>query len=159
MRLLKHVKDEVRILGVDNCNPRVTIGAVVRGGLYLDGIVAYPGQMRSAQLASSIRKSKYFPELRLVMVHGINKDLNSGTIERVTGIPLIKVSRTTFTRKKRGTVEEKEFGLSVETKVDSPTLRKILDITQVLGPLPEPVRVAHLLAKLHIFGSLLQDKG
>ncbi|MBO0887508.1 hypothetical protein J2P12_00245 [Candidatus Bathyarchaeota archaeon] len=137
----------------------MTVGAVVRGGLYLDGTVAYPGQIRSVQLATSIRKSKYFPELRLVMVHGLNKEISSGTIERVTGLPLIKVSRATSTQKKTGTLEEKEFGLLVETKVDPPTLRKILTLTQVFGPLPEPVRVAHLLAKLHIFGTLLQDKG
>jgi endonuclease V-like protein UPF0215 family len=155
--LLTHVKDEVRILGLDCCNPRVTIGAVVRGGLYLDGIVSFPKKHTTVQLTNSIRETKYFPELRLIMIHGFTRDLNSATIERISRLPVIKVSRGAKMR--RGTFEGKEFGLLVKTKLDRPTLRRILTLTQVLGPLPEPIRVAHLLAKLHIFGRISQDKG
>jgi endonuclease V-like protein UPF0215 family len=155
--LLTHVKDEVRILGLDRCNPRVTIGAVVRGGLYLDGIIVFPKKHTTAQLTNRIRETKYFPELRLIMIHGFTRDLNSATIERISRLPVIRVSRGTQT--KRGTFQGNEFGLSVKTKLDRPTLRRILTLTQVLGPLPEPVRVAHLLAKLHISGKISRDKG
>lgn len=157
--ILTHVKNEVRILGLDGCNPRVTIGAVVRGGLYLDGIIAFPRGLTTAQLANSIRETKYYPELKLIIVHGFKRDLNSRTVERISRLPVIKVLRTNLPVMKRGALEGKEFGLSVKTTVDRPTLRRILALTQVVGSLPEPIRIAHLLAKLHVSRRVSQDKG
>ena len=154
------VKKEIRILGIDLCNPNVVIGAVVRGGLYLDGVVAFPERFRTGQLAETIRQTKYYPELKAIMVHGSNRGLNFETIERITRLPTIRISldRPTVGRGARVFGEGRDK-LWIRTGLDKSSMGKVLSSTRSIGRLPEPVRVAHLLAKLHISGRISQDKG
>jgi len=158
-RSLKNVKEEIRILGLDACNPRVVVGAVVRGGLYLDGVVVFPRRLRAGQLANEIKSSKYFPELRTIMVHDLHRDLSSETIERITRLPTIRVSLDGRSWDRgTGVLYKRQYKLRIRTRLDQSSLRKVLGITQVISHVPEPLRIAHLLAKLHIFGRISQEK-
>jgi endonuclease V-like protein UPF0215 family len=156
---LRNVKKEIRILGLDACNPKITIGAIVRGGLYLDGVLAFPKKINSAELAREITETKYFPELRVIMIHDPKHRLNSRVIRRITAMPLIQVPLDSKTNDRNRETSETESGQHWgRTALHPSTLRKILALTQVRGALPEPARIAHLLAKLHVFGRLLRDK-
>ncbi len=157
-KTLRNVKKEIRILGLDTCNPKITIGAIVRGGLYLDGVLAFAGQIRAAELAQQITETKYFPELRVIMIHDPRRRLNPRVIRRVTAMPLIQVPRgKTKFGNGEGPHDESRKNW-VRTALHPSALGKILALTLLRGSLPEPVRIAHLLAKLHMFGPISRDK-
>src|SRR5712692_861551 len=63
------IKKEIRTLGLDLCNPRRLVGAVVRGGVYLDGVLVFPSNPipESRSIASAILETRFFPELRLII--------------------------------------------------------------------------------------------
>jgi len=146
---LWHVKNETRILGLDTCNPRIIIGAVVRGGLYLDGVVTFPKRMTTELLSKSVLGTKYFPELRLIMVHDPKRALEIRTLQDATGLPVITV-RTAKTGQKLSRRRSPRAGAKLIARnktLDSSSLEMVLRLTRTKGPLPEPVRVAHLLAK------------
>lgn len=149
---LKILKKETRILGLDKCNPLVTTGAIVRGGLFLDGVVSFPANISTEDLANVISRSKYFPELRLMMIHDRSHSSDLCALYRSTGLPVILVtSRSHNDARTRSRGSNPIQGWKV-TGLDRPMLEKIQTLTHVKGVLPEPVRIAHLLAKLHIFG-------
>ena len=79
------IKKEIRTLGLDICNPRLTIGAIVRGGTYLDGVVSFPSSRNNASrtLAKRIIESEYFPELRAIMQYDPDDQLDSTVVERI----------------------------------------------------------------------------
>ena len=154
------LKKETRTLGLDACNPRVVIGAVVRGGLFLDGVIALPMKTRKDTLGRNIRETKYFPELKLIMIHDLKKVIDEPQIHRITGLPIIAVraNRTVRPRVSKGEVpgETRQW----ETiGLDPSMLARIQTLTKTRSALPEPVQIAHLLGKLHIFGGFRQEKG
>jgi endonuclease V-like protein UPF0215 family len=156
---LRNVKKEIRILGLDACNPKILIGAIVRGGLYLDGVLAFPLKNNSVELAREITETKYFPELRVIMIHDPIHRLNSRVIQRITAMPLIQVPLGTKTKVgNRETLGNKSSRDRRGTVLHPSVLRRILALTQGREVLPEPARIAHLLAKLHVLGPLLRDK-
>jgi endonuclease V-like protein UPF0215 family len=157
-RSLGSVKKEIRILGLDTCNPKVTTGAIVRGGLYLDGVVVFPSNLNAAKLTDEIVETKYFPELRAIMVHDPTTRLGSESTMRKTGLPAIFVDRQIRGKRPMG-MRDRPRLLSIRTELDRPSLARVLDLTQRGGFLPEPLRIAHLLAKLHISGTIAHDKG
>lgn len=157
---LKILKKETRILGLDKCNPLVTTGAIVRGGLFLDGVVSFPAKIPPEHLADVIRRSKYFPELRLLMIHDRSHSSDLFNLHRSTGLPVILVpSRNHDDPRRRNSRGSKLIQRWKVNGLDRPTVEKIEALTHVKGMLPEPVRIAHLLAKLHIFERFRQDKG
>lgn len=151
MKSLANVKREIRILGLDACNPNVTIGAILRGGLYLDGILSFSKRISSAALAKEITETKYFPELKITMVHDPNETLNSPLIRQMTQLPLIYVPVVNNNSVRERTCEPKQYRQPSSMRLDATILARILELTQVRGHLPEPVRIAHLLSKLHVF--------
>src|SRR5690348_12350241 len=88
------IKKEVRTLGLDLCNPRRMIGAVVRGGYYLDGVVAFPRtpSPESKSIASLILRTRFYPELRLIMVHNSPFRFDAKLVENKTNLPVIEVA-------------------------------------------------------------------
>lgn len=152
-------RSESRVLGLDTCNPRIVIGAILRGELYLDGVLTFSAEMKTSQLASKINTTKYRPELRAVMIHDPSKVLSSSIVERITGLPIldaiaIKNGPTTSRMKPSQTRLQKINGaIPMKSTID-----QILASTEIKGRLAEPVRIAHLLAKLHVFGRFLQEK-
>ena len=149
------VKKEIRTLGLDLCNPRRLMGAVVRGGAFLDGIVVFPSKPipKSKSIASAILATRFFPELRLIMMHDPETRLDPKTIERLTKLPVIQVD-SARKRKSDGfksyKVGRKE--LQVKSSLLPGILQEILSTTWATGMLPEPLRIAHLLTRSRFFG-------
>src|SRR5438309_11806883 len=94
IRAIGTVKKEIRSLGLDTCNPRLTIGVIVRGGTYLDGVVSLPSSRNDASrtLAERFIESEYFPELRAIMQYDPDDQLDSTVEERITKLPTIVMS-------------------------------------------------------------------
>ncbi len=146
-RQITTVKREIRILGIDTCNPRHIIGAVVRGGYWLDGIIllSQPPANDPQTIAQTILGTRYYAELRSIMTHDTANLLDPEIIEKVTKLLVIQVS----TSQKRGNYSlfhGRNGKLWVKTKIPSSTLEKILAVTWTVRPMPEPVRIAHLLS-------------
>ena len=151
IRPIRTIKKETRILGLDTCNPGLTVGVVARGGLYLDGIISFPPNLKDAsgESARRIVNSVYFSELRAVMLHNPNDEQDPDSVEKITGLPTITISKDEPRRGRGYKVFHGKLGrLWVKTPVQSTVLRKILTASWTMGRLPEPLRVAHLLAKL-----------
>jgi endonuclease V-like protein UPF0215 family len=129
----------------------MTVGVVARGGLYLDGVISFPPNLKDPSRESTRRiiDSVYFSELRAVMLHNRNYERESDSVERTTGLPIITVSKDEPLHG-RGfkAFRGKPGRLWVRTRVQSTVLKKILTASWTMGRLPEPLRVAHLLAKL-----------
>lgn len=160
-RSLRIVKREIRILGLDFCNTRATTAAILRGGQFLDGVftLQYSGKFSNREIASRIMATRYFPELRAIMVHDPRNRSNPETIEKVTRLPVISVSSVRPDRRGFSVHRTGKGRLWVRTRLPSETLAKILSLTWVFGRLPEPARVAHLLARTRIpKPPLLNDK-
>ena len=149
------VKKEIRILGLDLCNPRRLVGAVTRGGDYLDGVLVLPSKptFETTRIASAIIKTRFFPELRLIMTHDPETQLDPMVIERLTKLPVITVDST---RKRRSSgfkpykIGQKQF--LVKSTLPPSVLQEILSTTWATGMLPEPLRIAHLLANSRFSG-------
>ena len=154
------LKKETRTLGLDVCNPRVTIGAVVRGSLFLDGVITLPRMTEKDNFGRKIRETRYFPELKLVMIHDMKNVIDESSIHRITGLPIIAIrtSHPIRARVSRGDVAT-ETGQWETIGLDPSMLARIQTLTKTRSALPEPLRIAHLLGKLNIFGRLRQEKG
>ncbi len=146
-RPITTVKKEIRILGLDTCRPGKVFGAVLRGGLYLDGVIFVLGQKKAAM---AIRESRYYPELRAVMLHDPHGRLKPGAVEKHTRLPVIQVSRSKPARKGYQQFNSERGSIWVRTSIAYPTMKRILLTTWTLGRLPEPARIAHLLARARI---------
>lgn len=150
------VKKEIRSLGIDLCNPKRVIGAVVRGGLYLDGIVVFGPSSNgwNASIASQVVGSPFYEELKLIMTHDSEQRLDIRKVEKVTRLPVIQVHSGT-----RGTlpgnfqrfkIHRKE--LMVRSTLDTRIVEEVLKRTWTTGSLPESLRVAHLIARSRFLG-------
>src|SRR5260370_18960464 len=95
IRPMLAVKEEIRILGLDTCNPRLTVGVVARGGLFLDGVISFPPNLENTmrECARRIVDSAYFPELRAVMLHDPSGERDPRSLERITSLPTIAISK------------------------------------------------------------------
>lgn len=159
IRPMQAIKEEIRIIGLDTCNPRLTVGVVTRGGLYLDGVISIPSNPKNPmrECARRVVDSAYFPELRAVMVHGLDDEPDLRPIETITSLPTIAISKDE-PRHGRGykVFHGKPGRLWVKTRLELTILKKILTVSWTFGRLPEPLRVAHLLASLDF--QLFRDK-
>jgi endonuclease V-like protein UPF0215 family len=148
------VKKEIRTLGIDFCNPNRIVGAIARGGVFLDGLAIFPTSSRrnNREIASAIIKSKFFPELRLIMTHDPTSRLDTRIVERATGLSLIQVSETRKKRPKWLDLQKtRDSRLWVRSSLPPPTLREIISTTWTVGRLPEPLRIAHLVTGSRFF--------
>ncbi|HEX9613806.1 MAG TPA: hypothetical protein VGA05_09340 [Candidatus Bathyarchaeia archaeon] len=151
IRPMRAIKEEIRILGLDTCNPRLTVGVVARGGLYLDGVISFPPNPKNTMgdCARRIVDSAYFPELRAVMLHDPDGERDSRALERTTGLPTIAISKDEPGHGRGYKVfHGNPGGLWVKTQLELTILKKITTASWTFGRLPEPLRVAHLLASL-----------
>ncbi len=150
MRTITTVKNEIRILGLDSCAPHGVIGVVVRGGLFQDGVLFF-AQKKSPSgedVVDRIVETKYFPELRSIMIHDPAGRLDSARIEQKTRLPVIEVSEVKpMSERGYRLVYGKRADLWVKTRLRTMITEKILSTTWTMGRLPEPVRAAHILSK------------
>jgi len=148
------VKKEIRTLGLDLCNPQRLVGAVVRGGTFLDGVMIFPSKSipKSKPIASAILGTRFFPELRLIMTHDPKLRLDPKVIERLIRLPVIQVDST----RERNSDGFKPYKvgrkwLQVRSFLPPRVLQEILSTTWATGMLPEPLRIAHLVARSRFF--------
>lgn len=147
------VKKEIRTLGIDLCNPRRTVGAIARGGSLLDGITLLPfGSAGPQSLGPAIRRSKFFPELRTIMIHDPRSRLDARIINKMTKLPIIEV-RSKGRPSSDGYMPVKigRKQLWVRTSLPAQVAREVLSTTWTAGALPEPLRIAHLVAGSRFF--------
>lgn len=147
-----NVKKEIRALGLDLCNPKRIVGVVVRGGLYLDGVVVFPKDFKqeSRSVANEILRTRFYPELKLIMTHDPQDRLNIRQIEQKTRLPIIQLE-TTFPTRRRGfaTFRAGKRSLLARSTLETKTVQEVLAKTWTVGVFPESLRVAHLIAKSH----------
>jgi endonuclease V-like protein UPF0215 family len=148
------VKKEIRTLGLDLCHPKRFVGAVVRGGLYLDGVLVFPSESRTknSSVASRILGTRFFPELRMIMTHDPAEQLDPEVIESLIKLPVIQVDSA----RKRNPDRFKPYKvgrkwLDVKSSLPPGVVQEILSTTWRTGMLPEPLRIAHLVATSRFF--------
>ena len=174
------VKAEARILGIDDSpfdkfkdKRTLIIGTFFRGGSSLDGVmsttVAVDGTDATARIVGMVRKSKFYTQLRAIMLNGIAVGgFNVIDIEKLhmaTKIPVIVVMRNypemgkikaILARlgmkgkvrliEKAGTIHKVD---NVHIQVSGCSLEKakeLLKISCTRSHIPEPIRAAHLIA-------------
>ena len=147
IRTIETVKSEIRILGLDTCRDGEVFGAVVRGGMYLDGFVHFDMERNgSRQLGNYVLATKYYPELRALMLHDPKNRLVITAVENVTMLPVISISKGGRAAKGYSVFRSQHGVVQRKSSLPSSTVDKILSVTWTYGMLPEPARVAHELA-------------
>lgn len=149
------------------------IGTFFRGGSSLDGVMtttaAVDGSDATARITAMVKKSKFYPQLQAVMLNGIAVGgFNVIDIQRLhaaTKIPVIVVMRDfPEVDKIKGTLAR--LGMRAKVKLIEKagriykignvhvqlggcileTARDLLKISCTRSHIPEPIRVAHLMA-------------
>ncbi|MFH0896662.1 MAG: DUF99 family protein [Candidatus Bathyarchaeota archaeon] len=181
----RKIKKEIRIVGIDDC-PFVSrsfgkadvIGAVLRGGHSLDGIVHtnvdIDGFDATEKISEMITLSPHHHQLRIIMLDGITfAGFNIVDIARLfelTGIPVIALTRAKTDMdnvrnalknlpnwgerwlmiQRAGPILKLRIGeTELQTHVagvSNEDAEKVIRISSTRGNIPEPLRVAHLIA-------------
>jgi hypothetical protein len=174
------VKPEARIIGIDD-GPFVKrkdknviiVGVVFRDGQWMDGVLSttatVDGTDSTERIAAMINKSKFRPQLRAILLHGVAVggfnviDINK--LHMLTKRPVIVVVRDypDFERI-YGTLKNLKMPrqLALIKKIPKPTrighvyvqyvgttlanVKELLRVTCTHAFIPEPLRVAHLIA-------------
>ena len=100
-----HLKDEIRILGLDDA-PHVgrrvmVVGTVFRGGEFMEGAISchveHDGNDATEVLANTICSSRFHPQLRAVLTDGLTlagfNVLDLTELANRTALPVISVMR------------------------------------------------------------------
>lgn len=174
------IKKEIRVLGIDDApfnkfkrGKVLVVGAVYRGGSFLDGILStkvnVDGNNATEKIIEMINECKFKPQLQCIFLDGIAvggfnvidvKELNKKTripviiiIRRNPNLKKIKETLIRINKKNKIKLIEKAgsvvsvgkiyiqlTGLSVERA------KEILKIVCTRSLIPEPIRIAHLIA-------------
>jgi hypothetical protein len=185
-----HIKDEIRILGIDDSaliSDKITIvGAFFRGGKWLDGVlrseIIKDGLDATESIVSMVNNSKHLPQICAIMLDGVTyggfNPVDIVDLYEKTNIPVIVLMRNLpdfeNIEKALSFLPESELRMeiirkagnisSVVTKdnenpvffqccgIDSDIAAKIIKITSTRSNIPEPLRVAHLIATGIVLG-------
>ena len=180
------LKKEIRVIGIDDApfnkfkkGNVAVIGAVFRGGSFLDGVLStkarIDGNNATKKIIEMINKCKFKPQLQCIFLDGIAvggfniidvKELSKKTklpviviIRKNPNIKKIKETLIKINKKDKIKLIEKAgsvvpvnkiyvqiTGLSIEKA------KEILEITCTRSLIPEPVRIAHLIASGITYG-------
>ena len=183
----RSVKPEIRVLGVDDgfFIPHTkgtvdVIGVVYRGGYWLDGVmrteVTIDGMDATEKIASMIKESPHYDQLRVVVLNGITfagfnvVDINE--LHKRVNLPVIAVTREkpNFAEIKKAlenlpererrwkAIENAGNIIKVKTRnteeavymqiagVSQKDAEKILRVASTRSNIPEALRVAHIIA-------------
>jgi hypothetical protein len=177
------MKKETRVLGIDDMpfafSDTVTdiIGAVMRGGVYLEGVlkttITVDGNDATEKIVAMVTSSRHYGQLRFVMIDGAALGgFNVVDCHRIfaeTHIPAMTVTRRKpdFTAMCRALVAHfddwrprwetllrhtvEKIGTAAPVYVARAGLSRseaaeLISLCTVRGVIPEPVRVAHLIA-------------
>jgi endonuclease V-like protein UPF0215 family len=183
----RSIKREIRVLGVDDGvfvphvkGSALVVGAVFRGGCWLDGVVHTSVEVDGFDAADKISKmvlaSPHYKQLRVIMLDGVTfagfNVVNIKVLEERTKLPVIAVTRdkpnldeiqaalenlsypekrwnafvhagqiiAVSTRRRNEKVYMCASGISEKDAV------RIMQMTSTRSNIPEPLRVAHLIA-------------
>ena len=187
----RYIKPEIRVLGIDDgvFLPRTegtvdVVGVVYRGGYWLDGVmrteVEIDGMDATEKIASMIKGSPHYKQLRVVMLNGITlAGFNVVDIQRLfkeVDLPVITVTRekpnldeiktalqnlpehekrwqavkNAGELSKVSTRNEEEAVYMQVAGISESDAEKILRKTSTRSNVPEALRVAHILSLIHI---------
>lgn len=157
----------------------LVVGVVMRGGSWVDGIlsakVAVDGDDSTKKIAKMINKCKFKPQLQCIFLDGIAvagfnvvdvKKLNKKTnlpviiiIRRKPDITNIKKTLIKINKKQKIKLIEKAGNVMQVndifvqlTGIDLEKAKKILKVVCTRSLIPEPLRLAHLIASGVILG-------
>lgn len=158
----------------------LVVGTVMRGNRDLDGVLSCflkkDGLDSTKKLADLVNKSKHKNQLRVLMVNGVTLGgfnvLDIHELSRKTGLPVISVSRKkpNFKNIKRALdhFKDKKKRLDLISKagkiythkrlyfqiagIGEAVARQVLDKTLAKSNIPEPIRIAHLIASGVTYG-------
>lgn len=180
------LKREIRVLGIDDApfdkfkdKDVLLVGTFFRGGSFIDGIVStkvkVDGSDATHKIAELVKKTKFYPQLRAIMLDGIAVGgfnvVDIVKIYQKTKVPVIVVIRKYPDFKK---IEHALIKLKKASKIKllrragqihkagniymqfagttQEQAREMLKITCTRSFIPEPVRVAHIIASGITFG-------
>lgn len=179
-----HIKPEIRILGIDDSaltsDKIIIIGAVFRGGEWLDGVlrseITRDGMDATDIIIGMITSTKHNAQIRVVMLDGVTyggfNPVDIVHVHKETGLPVIVIMRACpdFGKIKAalGNLPESQERFNiirragrimrVVTKdatnpiyiqcagIDRDDARRIVQLSSTRSNVPEPIRVAHLIA-------------
>ncbi|MFH1181999.1 MAG: DUF99 family protein [Candidatus Woesearchaeota archaeon] len=180
------MKQEIRVLGIDDSpfdkwkdKKTLILGVFYRGGNFLDGVLSsyakVDGSDATMKIACMALKSKFYTQLRAIMLNGIAVGgfniVDIRKLNKKTGIPVIVVMRKL---PKMGEIEaalkKLKMGKKIRLIKSAGEIRKsgkvfiqvagtsfeeaaeIVKLTATHSFVPEPIRVAHLVASGLAFG-------
>ena len=180
------VKKEIRVIGIDDGpfnkfmdNQVLVVGVVMRGGLYVDGVLSakskVDGSNATGKIIKMINKCKFKTQLQCIFLSGIAvagfniidvKKLNEKTkipvivvirknpdIEKIKNT-LIKINQKNKIKfiENAGKVMQINDIFVQLSGIDIQKARKILKIACTRNLLPEPLRLAHIIAAGIVMG-------
>ncbi len=174
------MKDEIRIIGWDDCSHKfnqkkvLAVGVIFRGGKFIDGLLSTAikkdGFDATERLAERITSSRHYDQLSIIMLDGITmagfnivdiKELNRKTKLPVLAILRKKPDKERFFKaikklsnskkrleiaKKAGKFYSHRNIFYQKSGLSAADCKKVLSISCLHGNMPEPIRVAHLVA-------------
>jgi endonuclease V-like protein UPF0215 family len=151
----------------------LVVGTFFRGGTALDGVlstkVRVDGRNSTAKITEMINSSKFKPQLQCIMLDGVAVGgfnvVDTQMLSKATGIPVMTVMRH-FPDYRKIIAALKKIGklhlLKIIEKagpvrkvgnihiqyigMDFQTAKEILKITCTRSYIPEPIRIAHIIA-------------
>ena len=157
----------------------LVVGVVMRGGSWVDGIlstkVAVDGDDSTKKLIDMINKCKFKPQLQCIFIDGIAvagfNIVDVRELSKKTKLPVIivirrkpdieNIKKTLIKIKKQQKIKLIEKAGEVIkldsifvqlTGIELEQARKILKVVCTRSLIPEPIRLAHLIAQGIIFG-------
>jgi len=180
------LKKEIRVVGIDDApfnkfkkGNVVVIGAVFRGGSWLDGIlstkVGIDGNNATKKIADMISKCKFKPQLQCIFLNGIAVGgfnvIDVEELSKKTKLPVIviirknpdieKIKKTLIKINKKSKIKLIEKAGSVIqigeiyvqlTGLEIEKAKELIEITCTRSLIPEPIRIAHLIASGITYG-------
>jgi len=179
-----HIKPEIRILGIDDSaltsDKIIIIGAVFRGGEWLDGVlrsvITRDGMDATDIIIEMITSTKHYGQIRVVMLDGVTyggfNPVDIVHIHKKTGLPVIVIMRACpdfgnikaalwnlpESQERLNIIRRAGRIMRVVTKdasnpiyiqcagIDMDNARRIVQLSSTRSNVPEPIRVAHLIA-------------
>lgn len=185
----RRIKQEIRILGIDDCPfiPRQRgsvdlMGIVLRGGCWVEGamrtVVDVDGFDSTDKIIEMISSSPHYEQLRVIMLDGITVGgfniIDIHKLFELTGLPVIALTREKVNLENVRTavmnLDRWKERLELLDKVGSPfkisirstelhlqvagisreDAEEIVSLSSTRGNIPEPLRVAHIIASAFI---------
>ncbi len=163
----------------DRKGKTMVIGAVFRGGNFIDGVISteveVDGDDATERLVELIKKTKFQPQIRAIFLNGIAfggfNVIDIETLYKKTSIPIVVIIRRMPDRENIKQILERIGKKDMIKSIDSAgepvkigkifaqfkgaaldDVKALLKVSCTHSHIPEPLRVAHLIAQGIYFG-------